>query len=192
MFKAFHIPLLQWSIYVKGWDPSFDDGPRWAYWRGRCLEHSVRVPVWRWSVEFHSAGKSYRELVGMPKVSLDWIIDEFDSSFNDLAIASLRYHMDFSVCVCTDDRRARFTSLVERLSEPWPGFTDAELAILEPPGWTFADEFEPLPNGLFRVRESTPEQAAVYAAARERELAWHERIQQARRDFVDVIPELWS
>lgn len=185
MFKAFHIPLLQWSIYVKGWDPSFDDGPRWAYWRGRCLEHSVRVPVWRWSVEFHSAGKSYRELVGMPKVSLDWIIDEFDHSFNHLAIASMRYHMDYAVTHCPPDRRALFQGLIDRLSESRPRIatTPQDRAVLDA-HWD--------KHGLDGVTISDPEVDAIHDDFWSRQDAYHERIQQARRDFIDVLPHLWS
>ncbi|MFD3594296.1 hypothetical protein ACFWU5_16355 [Nocardia sp. NPDC058640] len=165
---------------------------RWFHGRGRCDEHVWSFPLWGWTVKVYGRGKSYRKLTGLPKYSIDWIIDEFDASFNDLAVASLRYHMNFSVCWCSDEQRTTYMDLVARLTEPAPTFTTAEMGILNPPGWTFEDEFERPPNGNCRMRESTPEQKTIYAAFREREHAYNERIRQARHDFVDIIPELWS
>lgn len=135
--------------------------------------------------------QSYAEKVGFA-LPIDWILDEFDASFNALAIASMRLHMDHPIYPCPDERRARFEALIERLGEPRPTFTEDELAILHPPGWKWEDDFEPLPGGGSRMRESTPERQAVYDAQSERDDAHFARIQQARKDFIDVLPHLWS
>lgn len=131
-----------------------------------------------------------RRLVGF-NLPIDWIIDEFDASFNQLACASLRYHLDHSVAD-NDEHREEWEALITRLSEPEPEFTDAEMAVLEPPGWTFEDDFEPLPDGRYLLRKSSPERLAAYEAHRLRDVAYDERIQQARHDFINVLPKLWS
>ncbi|WP_068059332.1 hypothetical protein [Nocardia xishanensis] len=191
MFKAVRIPWVGWSVHIQTWYPEFDQGPRWATGRGRCRERVFAMPFFGWDVTFYGRGKSYRELVGFD-LPIDWILDEFDDSFNDLAIASLRYHMDYSVALCSDERRAKYTDLIERLTEPRPRFTEEELAILEPPGWTWEDDFEPHPDGGALMKPTPPEKQAVYEAHRLREDAYLERIRQARHDFVDIMPELWS
>lgn len=164
----------------------------WHYERNRVEGCSLQVRLWKFSAHIQAAGKTYVELTGCPDYSLDWIIDEFDSSFNDLAIASLKYHQTYSVCYCSPERFAKYQDLIDRLSEPGPEFTDEEIATLEPPGWTFEDDLEPLPGEGSLLKESGPEKRAVYSAFRQREDEHHHRIQQARHDFVDIMPELWS
>ncbi|WP_043654396.1 hypothetical protein [Nocardia thailandica] len=191
MYKSLSIPRLGW-MSIQTHYPEWSTGSRWSHSRGRLTEHVWCIPLWRWDIELHGRGKTYRELTGLPPMSLDWILDEFDASFNDLAIASLRYHMDHSVVQCPPERRAHYQELVDRLSEEPPRFTDAELAILYPPGRTSEDYWEVLPNGLRRMIPQTPEEEAVHEALRERTAAYNERIRQARHDFVDIMPELWS
>lgn len=163
--------------------------------RGRCLEWELRIPLIRnWQIHLETPGKDYLTLVKGPKYlrNLSWILDEFDSSFNALATASLRYHLDWSVCD-NEDRREKYEDIIERLNEPTPDFTDEETAVLHPPDWKFGDDFESLPDGKgSRLKESSPEQKAVYAAYRQREDEHRERITQARHDFVDIMPYLWS
>lgn len=176
MFKAFHIPLLQWHFIAQDWHPEFDEGPRWAYWRGHCQERVVRFPLWRWSVEVYGRRKPYRELVGFDR-DLDWVLDEFDESFNALAVATLRYHMDFSVCD-NRSRRGKYQALIDRLSEPHPHVCDTEEK-----------------RALFDQLKGTPiapELKPLFADYQAREDAYLARINQARHDFVDIIPELWS
>lgn len=191
MYKSLSIPFLGWAS-IQTHYPEGTNGSRWGHDRGRLTEHVWSIPLWRWDIEIHGRGKNYRELTGLPPMSIDWILDEFDASFNDLAIASLRYHMDYSVCECPDERRAKYEDLIARLSERCPRFTNEELAILQPPGWTIEDEFEAMDNGNYLWRQSTPEAKAIYAAHDAREDAWHARMQQARHDFVDIMPHLWS
>ncbi|WP_040828965.1 hypothetical protein [Nocardia jiangxiensis] len=164
----------------------------WKYSRNRIEGHSLRIRIWKFSVDIDTPGKSYVELTGCPDYSLGWILDEFDSSFNDIAIASLKYHQSYSVCYCDPERFAKYQDLIDRLGEPGPRFTDEEMAILHPPGWTLEDELEPLPGGGALLKPSPPEKKAVFAAYRERETEHHRRIQQARHDFVDIMPQLWS
>lgn len=178
--KGYYIGVdtLLGSVYVN----SFRDPEEPYISRGRCREIEFRIPLAkRWQIELSTNGKDYLTLVNGPKYlnNLSWIIDEFDSSFNDLAIASLRYHMDYAVAVCDDHRRAVYQDLVDRLSEKPPCFTEEELLILVPPGADW-------------MAGSSPEQSAIYDVHREREDAYRERIQQARHDFVDIMRGLWS
>lgn len=168
----------------------FGEQYRTGFSRGRCQERQLRIPLSKhWQVIVDGRGKSYLELVDGPKylTNTDWILDEFDSSFNDLAIASLRYHMDHAVTYCNDERRKQYQDLVDRLAERRPRFTAAEMDVLHPPGEEFDIERE-----LQRISEDDPVRDAIYAAQRERENAYHDRIRQARHDFIDVLPGLWS
>ena len=162
--------------------------------RGRCREIILRIPLTRkWNLELATKGKDYLTLVGGPKYlrNIDWILDEFDDSFNALATASLRYHLDFSVCD-NSAQREQYEDIIERLNEPAPEFTDEELSVLHPPGWSIMDDFEPNDDGTFTLRESTPGQKKIYQRHWEREDEWRQRIDKARHDFVDIIWGLWS
>lgn len=155
--------------------------------RGRCLEWELRIPLTsKWQIHLTTPSTSYLDLVNGPKYlrSIDWILDEFDSSFNALAIASLRYHLDWSVC-CNEDRREKYEDIIARLTERQPTFTDEELAILHPPGSTWKDD-------LRLINESIPERDAVYKAYWQRQEEYDQRLAQARHDFVDIMPYLWS
>lgn len=181
-YVAMHTPLGGVTVHKEyRWqDP-------WFFGRGdRLGELRARLPLpFKHSIEFNGPYKSYRELVGAPKYleNLDWILDEFDSSFNDLASASLRYHLDFSVCD-NEERRDLYEDLIKRLNEEHPEFTDEELGIIH------ARDTGNLMTDI--NRENTPEEKAVYDAYWKREEEYHERIKQARHDFVDVMRGLWS
>lgn len=177
----------------------YGEGERFHWWRSDSrlpsragLSDSIYIPFGSWCVDICRTNKEYADLVGYKAPSINWIIDEFDHSFNDLAVASLRYHMDHSVCYCEDDRRDTYQDIIDRLNEPCPDFTAEEMAILEPPGWTFEDELEPLGDGTSRLKPATPERREVFGAYRLREDAWYERQDKARHDFVDVMRGLWS
>lgn len=163
--------------------------PRWAWERNRTQGRTLRVPlVLKWTLEFSTAGKTYLELVNAPSElkDIDWIIDEFDANFNALAVASLRYHMDHSVALCTDDKREKYTELIARLTEKEPKmFNDDEGHLREHLHSSNLSE-------LFGTDTRNPEMDAVFERYREREKAYLERVQQARHDFVDIMPELWS
>ena len=184
-----HSPL--GSLYLHR---TYDWDPAWYVRRGRCKELEVGIPLPKgWSLEISTRGQSYRELVGAPKYleNLNWMIDEFDASFNDYATASLRYHLEYSVCD-NSDRREVYEDLITRLNEPQPRYTDEEKAVLRPPGWTFEDDLEELFDNRRRKKPTPPEKRAVYDAHRKRQVEHRARIQQARHDFVDIMPELWS
>jgi hypothetical protein len=150
------------------------------------------------TLDIETFGKSYLELVNGPKYlkDIDWIIDEFDSSFNDLAIASLRYHLGYSVA----DREARreiYEDLINRLGEARPTYTDEEMAVFAKARQLYGDDFQPVyrEDGTIARhtrRRSSPEERAVSEARHQREVEYDARIQQARKDFVDIMPQLWS
>ncbi|BAD58800.1 hypothetical protein [Nocardia farcinica] len=189
MYKSLGVPFVGWLSVSSTYEP-----PRWAVetGRGRTRGWECHVTLYRWTVSWHGRGQPYWKLVGFErKPSVDWMLDEFDASFNALAIASIRYHLDYSV-LDRERFRESFEDLIARLSEPRPRFTEEEMAVLEPPGWKFEDEFIPQPDGSFRMKPRVGEERAIYDAQQAREDAWHERIQQARHDFIDILPHLWS
>ncbi|WP_280195812.1 hypothetical protein [Nocardia farcinica] len=189
MYKSLGVPFVGWVSVSSTYEP-----PRWAVetGRGRTRGWECHVTLYRWTLSWHGLGQPYWKLVGFErKPSVDWMLDEFDASFNEFAAASLRYHLDYSV-LDRERFRESFEDLIARLSEPRPRFTEEEVAVLEPPGWKFEDEFIPQPDGSFRMKPRVGEERAIYDAQQAREDAWHERIQQARHDFIDILPHLWS
>ncbi|QBP33280.1 hypothetical protein SEA_BRUTONGASTER_63 [Gordonia phage BrutonGaster] len=138
------------------------------------------LPIGRLCVDGFRSRQSYAEYCGVPYLSVDWILDEFDSSFNDLAVASLKYHLELSVA-CNEHNRDRYEDLMKRLTEEEPTFTKEESDLV------FAKE-----GGFFTPEADTPAGRSVFADYRDREKAYLERIRQARHDFVDIMPELWS
>ncbi len=172
------------------------------YWEGESrhgwqverdgLYETSYLPLGRWCVDgFHNL-KTYAEAVGVDNLHLDWILDEFDSSFNELAAGSLKYHMDYAVTYCSPEQRAEYQDLVDRLLEPHPSFTDEEMSILYPPEREGESMFVEGDDGTLTLRSPGPEEKQVYQAHRSRENAWNERINKARHDFVEIMPGLWS
>lgn len=127
-----------------------------------------------------------RDLCGIPKdYDIDWILDEFDSSFDVLAVASLRYHLDYAITDSTW-KRPRYEALIRQFEQAQEArnvlLTDEEQEHLKsytiPQLLTHGPECEPC---------KAP-QARVMAAETE-----SRRLQdQARHDFIEILPELWS
>lgn len=145
-------------------------------------------------IALHGAWRTltYGEAVGAPPYlrdpAFDWVIDEFDSSFNALAIASLKYHRDWAISDIGDERRAEFQQLIERLEEPAPEPTGSgEVFVFEARGEPFSELTETIV-----MRKLTPDEQAAHEDWRAREAAWEQRIDEARRDFVGVMRHLWS
>lgn len=157
------------------------------------LYETAYLPLGSWCVDVYHNLKSYAEAVGVRNLHLDWILDEFDASFNELASGSLRYHMDYAVTYCSDEQRARYQGLIDRLSEPHVSFTEEEMAVLSPPGSTIEDDFEVSDDGgLLKTKPASDAEKAIYKASRVREVEWRKRRDEARHDFVKIMPELWS
>ncbi|WKW86045.1 hypothetical protein SEA_JONJAMES_71 [Gordonia Phage JonJames] len=163
--------------------------PGWGGERGKLYDE-IFLSLRNWCVEVSRHNMSYAEYCGFD-LPIDWILDEFDSSFNELAAASLKFHLELSICD-NEPRRELYEDLIARLTEEPPDFTDEEMAILEPEGWKWSDDFEDLPEGGARLRKSPPEKKAVYEAHWKRKAEYDARVKQARHDFVDIMPHLWS
>jgi hypothetical protein len=201
MFKSLYIPGLGWSVDVQTHYP--DSGPRWGHDRGRCREHVWWMPLGRWTLTLNGRGLPYWKLVGFEhKPSVDWMLDEYDSSFNRFAAASLRYHLDYSVVDNSEnvERRALYEDLIKRLTEPRPQFTREELDTLKAIDAASEESGVPLfipiepgnPDAGYRIRPSTEQEDAIGEAQQAREDAWYERNDQARHDFVGIMRHLWS
>ena len=157
--------------------------------RGRCRQYELRLPLtWRWTLHLSTRGKDYLTLVGGPKElrNINWVIDEFDASFNNLAVASLRYHLDWSVCD-NSDRRQEYEDLINRLSEEPPDPTPEEDAAIDT--W---DPFTVKEGEHYRMTDCPPAAAAAFDSWQSREDEWIKRINRARHDFVDIMRGLWS
>lgn len=110
-----------------------------------------------------------------------FVLDEFDHHFNEMAIASLRYHLS-PECVCNNEaHRPAYEALIARLSEP------------DPQVCTSAHERELMQNLDWPINEHmTDEHQAIFDSFHIREDEWRARRDQARKDFVDIMPGLWS
>lgn len=195
MYRSLGVPFVGW-VSVQTHFPEFDTGPRWGHARGRCREHVWWMPLWRCTVTFHGYGQPYWKLVGFERrPSVDWMLDEYDSSFNRFAAASLRYHLDFAV-TDNEERRDLYEDLIARLTERFEPFTPEELVELREISDAAGRDFIPLepgnPKAGFRMRDFSERESEIFDLSRQRELAWEARNDQARHDFVDIMRHLWS
>lgn len=129
-----------------------------------------------------------RDLTGIPKNwTFDWVIDEFDDSFNTLAAASLRYHLDYAV---TDGeaKREYYEKLIKELTEPEQFFklTKEEIAhqnenfkLWEEGKQDFLIcNCEICENVSKRIREADKKAA--------------KQLKEVREKFLEIVPYLWS
>ena len=124
-------------------------------------------------------------LCGIPKDwNFMWVIDEFDSSFNTLAMASLRYHMNHSVAVCAGKQRATFQSPLDR-------FEEAQHRDTSPHG--YMDHFSQHREGVIELlRLKCPECKEFQAQKDEARQKRKADINKLRHEFVNILPWLWS
>ena len=97
-----------------------------------------------------------------PNITLPWIIDEFDASFNELAQATLRYHLYHDGTVCPTHLVPIYEQLIADF-EPHAYPTHYDSCTVSP-----CERFDAF---IFGERE---------------------RINAVRKRFVDIMPMLWS
>lgn len=150
-------------------------GHGWKNERDIYKHALLRLPFKK-CLSFEKHLQTYAEAVKFP-YSLDWVLDEFDSSFNELAAASLRYHMDYAVTYCSPERREKYEKLIERLLPP----------PIELPKDYVQHDHESFQDFMdCDVCEIQSEKINALQDERKK------KVEAARRDFLDVVPELWS
>ena len=97
-----------------------------------------------------------------PNITLPWIIDEFDASFNELAQATLRYHLYHDGTVFP----THLVPIYEQL-----------IADFEPHAY---------PTHFASCEDVLCERCQAFIFNE------HERINAVRKRFVDIMPTLWS
>lgn len=122
-----------------------------------------------------------------------FVLDEFDHHFNKMAADSLRFHLSPQCLVDNEEHRERYEALIARLEEPAPIPTPGEQAGID----TWMPLSEPVYSARgkvvsYRLTNCPPQAKAAFDSWRSRQDEWVKRIQRARHDFVEVIPELWS
>lgn len=137
-------------------------------------------------VSIYKNGMSYGEAVGMEKMTLDWVLDEFDSSFDQLAIGSMRYHMDWAVTSCSPKTRELYLDLIERLEKYGNGasFSEEEIAHLGECRKIREDAIEKI-DKCGRCKD-------IYSSFSNREDEYRKIHTDVRKEFVDIMPSLWS
>lgn len=127
---------------------------------------------------------SYAEAVDIQELDLDYMLDEFDHAFNTLAVGSMRYHMDYSVAECSAEMREKYEDIISRL-EGLPYDSSEELEH-----YKVCKSFnsEDILNNLGNcdVCSSFGERRREYRNKN------HDYVQEARKDFMDIAPTLWS
>lgn len=138
---------------------------------------------------------------------MNTFLDEFDTHFNKVAIASMKYHMNDSVAGCSSSLKEIYEDLIERLSKnprDYP-YSDTEnkhrancykglnrskaKEKAHDMGLTGREQLE----FLQEARSShCVECDEIKAKRHDYELQTREEITQARKDFVEIIPSLWS
>lgn len=159
----------------------------WAVGRNGLYETAnIKLPF-ALALRLYKDGMSYAEAVGFDKdITVDWIIDEFDSSFDALAVASMKYHMDWSVAVCPPERRAVYEKLIEKFETRVDYFTEEELNHFdECRGVGFQKWFGSRDNCVTCKEANNLYKIRIEVA---------EKLQkEARVEFVEkVLPTLWS
>lgn len=138
----------------------------------------------RINVQYVKSHKSLQEELGIGNLTFDWLIDEFDSSFNSLAAASLKYHMEYAVTYCDNETRAKFTDLRDRLLCPDRG--------IEKPRPRH-DHGRTVEEALFSTSRKECVECTEYYEDHIRYKAKVDAVsEQARKDFVEIMPRLWS
>lgn len=129
--------------------------------------------------------ESIAEKCGIPSNwTFGWVIDEFDASFDKLAMASLRYHLDHAVTVCEGEWRVKLESMLDEFEE----INARQSASAES-----LDHFESHDMDvmdLLRLNCAECDRHTDEANAADRQL-FADR-QAVRHKFVDLMPGLWS
>ncbi len=145
---------------------------KWWWFRHR-LRYSPWRPKW-------IAWRFRETLLTLKRGYSTFVLDEFDHHFNEMAIASLQYHLSEDCVADFEDRRDDYEKLIERLSEPFPDLCDNDEERAIRGEWPFGGT------------EKSPELRALFDRYHQREEDWTERQQKARHDFIDILRELWS
>lgn len=129
--------------------------------------------------------ESIENRCGIPEGwSLGWVIDEFDSSFDVLAMASLRYHMDHAVTLCMGRRRREYQAMFDEFKE---------LRTRRTMTTEHVEHYASHRKGVIEMLRVDCEECEYhhqeYLRAKE---AHRDDIQAARHKFVDLMPGLWS
>lgn len=123
--------------------------------------------------------------MNLPKYyNIDWIIQEPDSSFDALAVACLKYHLEHSGVVLKQKDKEKYENLIEQFTVAFH-HTDNVDKNFDDSHW----KEEYFDKGVFDIcgdcRNAMRESNKVYEEQ-------HEMIQKARKDFIEILPELWS
>lgn len=116
--------------------------------------------------------------------TFQWVIDEFDLTFNGLAMASLRYHMDHAVTACRGARREAYQSMLDEFEE----LRDRRVMTRE-----HVEHHANHRKGLVEaLRVDCPECERHLREHNEAKRKRGADIRAARHKFVDLMPGLWS
>ena len=176
--------MVKFSIRKKyGWDKfKFRQlEPRGGFYR----ETIIPLPFINRSFTITSHVRTYAQAVGFD-LPIDWILDEFDDSFNDLAIASMKYHMYYSVVETPPALKANMERIIADLSYPEEK-TDLSLKM--------GEHLKSIDGDLSFMMKHMKECSVCQEykkQIKEEDEAYNKRMLKARHDFVDIMVELWS
>lgn len=114
--------------------------------------------------------------------SRKWMVEELDDSFNQIATAAMKFKMAWHYL--DEERAAKYESIIAQLNEPDPKMPEEDKSIVD--GFWRRHGF----SGF--LADTPPEYDQALQRFDEQCSRRDARIQQARHDFIDILPELWS
>jgi len=126
--------------------------------------------------------------VGVDKLTVGWIVDEFDASFDTLAMGSLRYHLYHSVAI----NEGEYGDKLKALLDDFEALGAREKAPWESDDWTEHEkEYHTEPENWRSV--FTCDECSTFANNADlREREWKKEQNALRHRFIDILPGLWS
>lgn len=126
--------------------------------------------------------------LGVSHLSVSWIVDEFDDSFDSLAMGSLRYHLYHSVA----NNRGEYGDKLKALLDDFEALGAREKAPWESDDWTEHEKEAHPESGNWRSIFNCDDCSQFVRNADLREREWKKEQNALRHRFIDILPGLWS
>lgn len=121
--------------------------------------------------------------IGADKLTVGWIVDEFDESFDTLAMASLRWHLYYSHCSNEGEYGNKLRALLE-------DFEDFHRNTYESAARRFGDHLGGVSGDW--IEHHCAECDEYLKQMEVEEDQDRQRQNTLRHRFIDILPGLWS
>ena len=156
--------------------------PRGGFYRKTVIP----IPFTKKAIYLYEDVRSYAEAIGF-KYSIDWVLDEFDDVFNELAIASMKYHLNYSHVLISGKLRTTMEQLIKDLDPIFP-ITEDDLKEEE----HLNSMKEMNMAEAFKHYKECPICSEYHEKQQKIMDEKHQLELDARHRFVDIMGSLWS